>query len=99
MDHKNRANTFAAPVLAELEKLTDRLTNEFEVNEKMKNYQVKLEEQMKIEVAKVMSLEAENRTLKENLATKEEVIKVLTDGQNRSVVPVILTHYYYFFNE
>ena len=46
---------------------------------------------MKIEVAKVMSLEAENRTLKENLATKEEVIKVLTDGQNRLVVPV-LTH-------
>ena len=91
MDHKKRAGTFAAPLLAEVEKLKDKLTNEFEVNEKMKNYQVKLEEQMKIEVAKVMSLEAENRTLKENLATKEEVIKVLTDGQSRLVVPV-LTH-------
>jgi len=38
---------------------------------------------MKIEVEKNVTLEAEKRSLKEMLASKEEIIKVLTDGSDR----------------
>ena len=46
----------------------------------MRDNHVKLEEQMKIEVAENVTLRAENRKLKEKLATQEEAIKVLTEG-------------------
>ena len=91
MSNKHNVDNFAAPLLAELEnakdalveKLKKRLIDELEVNEKMKINQEKLEEQMKIEVEKNLTLEAEKRAMTELLATKEEVIKVLTSGANR----------------
>ena len=83
MSQKQYVDNFAAPLLAELDKMKKRLIDELEVNEKMKINQEKLEEQMKIEVEKNLTLEAEKRALTELLATKEEVIKVLTSGANR----------------
>ena len=76
-------NNIAAPLLAELDKLKNKLVDTLEINEKMKLCQVKMEEQSKLKVEKVAILEAEKLTLTETLATKEEVIKVLTDGANR----------------
>ena len=98
MSNKNYVDKFAAPLLAELdraicsqtkakdelfEKLKNRLIDELEVSEKVRNNQVKMEEQMKIEVEKNVTLEVEKRALKELLANKEEIIKVLTDGSDR----------------
>ena len=83
MSNKHYVDNFAAPLLAELDKLKSRLVDEMEINEKMKLNQVKLEEQMKIEVEKIVTLEGKVSTLEETLVTKEEVIKVLTGGANR----------------
>ena len=92
MSNKRYVDSFAAPMLLKLdrakndlvEKLKNRLVDELEVNEKMRNNHVKLEEQIKVEVEKNATLEAEKHALEEMLATKEEVIKVLTDGANRN---------------
>ena len=94
MSNKKYVDDFAAPMLAALdkakdelvEKLKNKLTDELEVNEKMKLNQVKLEEQMKTEVEKNTTLEAKVRTLDEMLSTKDEVIKVLTGGADRERV-------------
>ena len=69
MSQKQYVDNFAAPLLAELDKMKKRLIDELEVNEKLKTNQVKLEEKMKIEVEKNVTL--------------EELIKVLTDGSDR----------------
>lgn len=82
MSNKQLVDTFVAPLLGELAKLKDRLVNVMDVNEKIKDNQVKLEEKMKVKVARIATLEAENRTLKQQLATQGEVIMVLTDGSN-----------------
>ena len=83
MSNKQYVENFAAPLLAEFDKLKNRLVDEMNVNEKMKENQVKIEEQMKIEVDKNATMEAKMSTLEETLATKEEVIKVLTGAENR----------------
>ena len=91
MSNKQYVDNLAAPMLATLdkakdelvEKLKNKLIDELDVNEKMRTNQVKLEEQMKTEVEKSSTLEAKIRTLEEILATKEEVIKMLTDGADR----------------
>ena len=91
MSSKNYVDKLAAPLLAELDKAKDelvaklknRLCDELEVNEKMKTNQEKLEEQMKIEVEKNVTLETEKRMLKEMIVSKDEIIKVLTDGSDR----------------
>ena len=46
--------------------------DELEVNEKMRNNQVKMEEQMKIEVEKNAALEAEKVALIETVATNHQ---------------------------
>lgn len=84
-------NIVIAQMVAELDKAKEQLVEKFkrrlieevEVNEKMRNNKEKLKEQIKIEVEKNARLEADKNTLAEKLATKEEVIKVLTDGANR----------------
>ena len=63
--------------------MKNRLVDELEVNEKMRNNQVKMEEQMKIEVEKNAALEAEKVALIETVTTKDEIIKVLTGASNR----------------
>ena len=81
----NRAcvDSLSAPVLAELKTLTNRLVDEMDVSEKTRINQVKLEEQLKIEVSKNATLEAQQHALEEKLDTKEAVIKVLTEGADR----------------
>ena len=83
MSNKQCVDKFAAPLLAEFEKMKKRLVDELDVNEKMRDKLVKVEEQMKIEVEKNATLEAEKVTLIETLATKDEIIKVLTGASNR----------------
>ena len=91
MSNKTYVDNFAEPMLAAFdktkyelsEKLKNKLVDALEVNEKMKANQVKLEEQMKIEVDKNATLEAKVRTFEERLAVKEGVIKMLTDGADR----------------
>ena len=83
MSNKDYVDNFGAPLLAEFEKVKKRLVDELEVNEKMRNNQVKMEEQMKIEVEKNAKLEAEKVALVETVATKDEIIKVLTGASNR----------------
>ena len=63
--------------------MKNRLVDELEVNEKMRNNQVKMKEQMKIEVEKNAALEAEKVALIETVTTKDEIIKVLTGASNR----------------
>ena len=90
MSNKQYVDSFAAPLLAALDRAKDELMmlknnliDELEVNEKMKLNQVKLADQMKIEVQKNTTLEAKVRTLEEKLAVKDAAIKVLTDGADR----------------
>ena len=97
MSNKHYVDNFSAPLLAELdrakdalvEKLKSRLKDELEINEKMKTNQAKMEEQMKIEVKKNVAFEAEKRTWKELLASKEAIIKVLTEQMKGFLVEVV----------
>ena len=73
-----------ASLLTEVEKIKAKIDNDAEVMEKMRIHQVKLEEQLKAEVSKNLTLEAKQRTLEETLASKEEIIKVLTSGADRN---------------
>ena len=94
MNNQRYVDDFTEPLLVELdrtkdktrelvEKLKNKLIDEMEVNEKMRENQVKLEEQMKIKVEKNTILEAKIRMLEKELASKHEIIKMLTDGAER----------------
>ena len=71
MSIRSNVDNFVAPMVVELDKAKDnlidklksRLIDELEVNEKMRNNQVKLEEQLKIEIEKNATLETEKNTL------------------------------------
>ena len=71
-------------LLAEVEKIKAKIDNDAEVMERMRMNQVKLEEQLKAKVSTIVTLEAKQRTLEETLASKDEVIKVLTSGADRN---------------
>lgn len=85
MNNKQRVDSLSAPLLAEFEKMKASWANDMDVNEKMKNNQIKLEEQLKIEVAKNVTLETENKKMKDQLATKDEIIKVLKDDSKATI--------------
>ena len=72
------------PLLVEVAKIKASFDNDAEVMERMRLKQVKLEEQLKAEVEKNVTLTAKKRTLEEKLASKEEIIKVLTSGTERA---------------
>ena len=73
-----------APLLADVAKMRAKIKSDAEVMERMRLKQVKLEEQLKAEVEKNVTLTAKKRTLEETLASKEEIIKVLTSGTERA---------------
>ena len=76
-------SAYVTQLLAEADKIRAKIENDAEVMEQMRLNQVKLEEKLKAEVAKNVSLEAKQSTLEETLASKEEIIKVLTSGADR----------------
>ena len=76
-------SAYVTQLLAEAEKIRAKIENDAEVMEQMRLHQVKLEEKLKAEVAKNVTLIAEQSTLEETLASKEEIIKVLTSGADR----------------
>ena len=88
MNNQRYVDDFTEPLLVELdrtkdktrelvEKLKNKLIDEMEVNEKMRENHVKLEEKMKIEVEKNKRSETKIRMLEKELASKEEIIKML----------------------
>ena len=72
-------------LLNQLDELKSRLAVELDINKKIRLDQVRLEKRLEFEVGKNVTLEAKIRMLEETLATKEERIKVLTDGPHRKV--------------
>ena len=74
-----------APLLAEVERIKAKIENDSDVMERIKMNLVKSEEQLKAEVAKNVTLESKQRILEETLASKEEIIRVLTSGADRNV--------------
>ena len=74
---KDKMSVYVTHLLAEADKIRAKIENDAEVMEQMRLNQVKLEEKLKAEVAKNVTLEAKQSTLEKTLASKEESNKVL----------------------
>ena len=76
-------SAYVAPRLSEADKIKAKMKNDAEVLEKMRLNQVKLEEKLKAEMAKNVTLEAKLTTLEETLAFKDKIIEILKSGADR----------------
>ena len=83
MSNKQYVDDFAAPLFSEFEKLKKRLLEVLEANERLRQNQVKLNEQTEIEMEKKSALEMENTVKDATIRELRKEIERLTQQQEQ----------------